>query len=87
MKPAIIACGAALQYLSDTEHPNLGHITSISRIEEEKYVWLDRFTIRNLELFGSQNDNANTIGDEPFQIFQKYPKFHPIRKLSIVKNC
>lgn len=50
MKLASIACGAALQYLSDTEHPHLSHITSLSRIDEEEYVWLDRFTFRNLEL-------------------------------------
>ncbi len=61
MKPAIIACGAALQYLSDTEHPNLGHITSISRIEEEKYVWLDRFTIRNLELLQCPHENGKSL--------------------------
>lgn len=56
-----IAAGAALHYLSDTAHDKVKHITSISRIEEEKHVWLDRFTIRNLELFGSQNDNAKTL--------------------------
>ena len=46
----IIAAGAALQYLKETEHNTISHITSISRIEEDRYVWLDRFTIRNLEL-------------------------------------
>ncbi|MEM7548089.1 MAG: DNA mismatch repair protein MutS [Bacteroidota bacterium] len=46
----IISAGAILQYLEDTEHKEVKHISSISRIEEEKYVWLDRFTIRNLEL-------------------------------------
>lgn len=56
-----IAAGAALHYLSDTAHDKVKHITTISRIEEEKYVWLDRFTIRNLELFGSQNDTAKTL--------------------------
>jgi DNA mismatch repair protein MutS len=56
-----IAAGAALHYLSDTAHDKVKHITTISRIEEEKYVWLDRFTVRNLELFGSQNDNAKTL--------------------------
>jgi DNA mismatch repair protein MutS len=50
MHLAIIACGAALQYLSDTEHPHISHITSVSRIDEEEYVWLDRFTVRNLEI-------------------------------------
>ena len=60
---AIIAAGAALHYLADTAHDKVKHISTISRIEEEKYVWLDRFTIRNLELFGSHNDNAKTLID------------------------
>ena len=59
----IIAAGSILHYLSETEHKHLGHITSISRIEEEKYVWLDRFTIRNLELVFSQHENATTLLD------------------------
>ena len=59
----ILAAGAILHYLSETEHRHLGHITSISRIEEEKYVWLDRFTIRNLELVYSQHENATTLID------------------------
>jgi DNA mismatch repair protein MutS len=57
----IISSGAALHYLADTAHDKVKHITTISRIEEEKYVWLDRFTIRNLELFSSANDNAKTL--------------------------
>ena len=48
----IIAAGAVLHYLKDTEHPNLQHITSIQRLDKEDYLWMDRFTIRNLELFG-----------------------------------
>jgi DNA mismatch repair protein MutS len=59
----IIAAGASLHYLADTAHDKVKHISTISRIEEEKYVWLDRFTIRNLELFGSHNDNARTLID------------------------
>ncbi len=59
----IIAAGSALHYLADTQHDKIKHISVISRIEEDKYVWLDRFTIRNLELFGSQNDNAKTLID------------------------
>lgn len=59
----IIAAGAALHYLAETQHDKTKHLTTISRIEEDKYVWLDRFTIRNLELFGSQNDNAKTLID------------------------
>jgi DNA mismatch repair protein MutS len=57
----IIAAGCALHYLADTQHDKVRHINTLSRIEEEKYVWLDRFTIRNLELFGSHNENANTL--------------------------
>lgn len=60
---AIIAAGAALHYLADTQHDKIKHITAIARIEEEKYVWLDRFTVRNLELFNSHNDNAKTLID------------------------
>lgn len=60
---AICAAGAALHYLSDTQHNKTKHITTISRIEEDKYVWLDRFTIRNLELIYSLNENAKTLID------------------------
>lgn len=59
----IVAAGAVLQYLSQTHHDQLGHIISISRIEEDHYVWLDRFTIRNLELIYSPNENAKTLYD------------------------
>ena len=58
-----IAAGAVLHYLSETNHERVQHISSLSRIEEDKYVWLDRFTIRNLELFGSANENARTLTD------------------------
>ncbi len=60
---AIVAAGVALHYLNETEHRNLQHISSISRIEEDRYMWLDRFTIRNLELIGSVNDNAVSLVD------------------------
>ncbi len=63
MTQAICAAGAALHYLSDTQHDKTKHITSVSRIEEDKYVWLDRFTIRNLELIYSPNENAKTLID------------------------
>jgi len=59
----IIAAGVALHYLNETEHRNLQHISNISRIEEDRYMWLDRFTIRNLELIGSTNENAITLSD------------------------
>lgn len=63
LEQGIVAAGAALHYLADTQHDKVKHISTLSRIEEEKYVWLDRFTIRNLELFGSYNDNAKTLID------------------------
>ena len=61
MTVGIIAAGAILQYVSETEHRKLGHISKISRIEEDKYVWLDRFTTRNLELIYSPHDNGATL--------------------------
>ena len=57
----IIASGAILHYLDLTQHHQTKHIVSLSRIEEDKYVWLDRFTIRNLELFNSINEGAKTL--------------------------
>ncbi len=60
---AIIAAGVALHYLNETEHRNLQHISSIARIEEDRFMWLDRFTIRNLELIDSPNENAVTLVD------------------------
>jgi len=63
MPAAIVAAGAILHYLSETRHDKLRHINSISRIEKDHYVWLDRFTIRNLELLSSPNENAATLLD------------------------
>jgi DNA mismatch repair protein MutS len=57
----IIAAGAILHYLKDTEHPNLGHITSIQRIDREEHLWMDRFTIRNLELMGGGPDSRSLL--------------------------
>ena len=57
----IIASGAVLHYLGETQHKNLKHITSIARIAEDEYVWMDKFTIRNLELYHSTNNNAVTL--------------------------
>lgn len=59
----IVAAGSIIHYLSENQHDRLGHITAIARIEEDKYVWLDRFTIRNLELVSSPHDNATTLLD------------------------
>ena len=61
MKEGIIASGAILHYLKDTEHPNLQHITSLQRINREEHLWMDRFTIRNLELIGENNTLLKTI--------------------------
>jgi DNA mismatch repair protein MutS len=60
MPLGIIAAGAILHYLKDTEHPNLGHISTIQRIDKEDHLWMDRFTIRNLELLGG-SDGSNTL--------------------------
>lgn len=59
----IVASGAILHYLSETQHHKLEHITSIHRLQEEAYVWMDRFTIKNLELYNSLNANAVTLID------------------------
>lgn len=59
----IVAAGAILHYLSETQNDKLGHITALSRIEEDKYVWLDQFTLRNLELIFSPHQNATTLSD------------------------
>ena len=63
LKEGIIASGAILYYLSETQHNRVQHITSIQRIAEDAYVWMDRFTIRNLELYHSYNPNAVTLLD------------------------
>ncbi|MBU3821936.1 DNA mismatch repair protein MutS [Flavobacteriaceae bacterium XHP0103] len=57
----IIASGSILHYLGETQHNKLQHITSIARIAEDEYVWMDKFTIRNLELYNSTNNNAVTL--------------------------
>jgi len=63
LRSGIIAAGAILQYLDITQHEQIKHITHLSRIEEERYVWLDRFTVRNLELLGSLHEGAKTLVD------------------------
>jgi DNA mismatch repair protein MutS len=63
LKEGIIASGAILYYLSETQHNKVQHITAIQRIAEDSYVWMDRFTIRNLELYQSYNPNAVTLLD------------------------
>lgn len=61
LKNGVIASGAILQYLLMTQHTQIGHITALSRIEEEKYVRLDKFTVRSLELMGSMNDGGSSL--------------------------
>ena len=61
LKNGIIASGAILQYLTMTQHTQVGHITSLARIEEEKYVRLDKFTVRSLELTGSMNEGGSSL--------------------------
>lgn len=63
LEAGVIAAGAALYYLQETQHDRTQHICKLTRIEEDKYVWLDKFTIRNLELVYSHNENAKTLID------------------------
>lgn len=63
LKNGIIASGAILQYLDMTQHYQIGHITSLARIEEDKYVRLDKFTVRSLELIGSMNEGGTSLLD------------------------
>ena len=63
LKEGTVAAGAALHYLHETQHHHVKHISKLQRIEESKHVWMDRFTIRNLELFHSSNEGATTLVD------------------------
>jgi len=63
MDHAVIAAGAVMHYLSETQHDKLSHICKLTRVEEDQYVWLDRFTIRNLELLQTPNEHAKTLLD------------------------
>lgn len=63
LNEGIATSGAILYYLSETQHHKLEHISTLQRIAEEDYVWMDRFTIRNLELYHSQASNAVTLLD------------------------
>lgn len=63
MDLAITSCGAILHYLNETKHDKLKHITRVSRIDEEEYVWLDKFTVRNLEIYGSNHENGKCLVD------------------------
>src|SRR5690606_21087430 len=57
----MVAAGALLHYLKDTEHPNLQHIASIQRLDKDDFLWMDRFTIRNLELVNQRSDGSKTL--------------------------
>jgi DNA mismatch repair protein MutS len=61
MSMAIVAAGAILYYLKQTEHPHLQHISSVQRIEREDFLWMDRFTIRNLELLHTGSENGHSL--------------------------
>lgn len=61
MHNGIVAAGAILYYLKETEHPNLQHISSIQRMEREDFLWMDKFTVRNLELLNTGMDNGNSL--------------------------
>ena len=61
LKNGIIASGAILQYLTMTQHTQIGHITSLAHIEEDKYVRLDKFTVRSVELIGNMNDGGSSL--------------------------
>ena len=63
LKNGIVAAGAILHYLDMTHHLQTEHITHLTRIEEERFVWLDRFTVRNLELYGTINEGGRTLVD------------------------
>lgn len=61
LRYGVVAAGAILHYLDLTQHQQIQHVNSLSRIQEDQYVWLDRFTVRNLELFSSINEGAKTL--------------------------
>lgn len=61
LRTGMVAAGALLHYLKDTEHPNLQHIASIQRLDKEDFLWMDRFTIRNLELVNQQTEGSKTL--------------------------
>lgn len=93
LSEGIIASGAVLYYLSETQHNNLQHITSIRRIAEDNYVWMDRFTIRNLELYQANSAEAvtlldvidNTISPMGGRLLKRWLAF-PLKQLDEIKN-
>ena len=90
----IIAAGAALYYLQDTQHDRTQHICKLTRIEEDNYVWLDKFTIRNLELVHSPNENAKTLIDVIDQtetpmgsrLLRRWVVM-PLKEIALIEQC
>ena len=93
MEESIISAGAVLHYLEETEHKELDHVSAISRIEEEKYVWLDRFTIRNLELIYPQHEGGvplidvldDTLTPMGSRMMKKWMVL-PLKNVSLIKE-
>ncbi|MDA9245894.1 DNA mismatch repair protein MutS [Polaribacter sp.] len=93
LKYGIIAAGAVLYYLSETQHKQLKHIQSISRIAEDNYVWMDRFTVRNLELYAPNSVNAitllnvidKTISPMGGRLLKRWLAL-PLKKIEAIKN-
>ena len=93
LKYGIIAAGAVLYYLSETQHKQLKHILSISRIAEDNYVWMDRFTVRNLELYAPNSVNAitllnvidKTISPMGGRLLKRWLAL-PLKKIEAIKN-
>ena len=93
LKYGIIAAGAVLYYLSETQHKQLKHIQSISRIAEDNYVWMDRFTVRNLELYNPNSVNAvtllnvidKTISPMGGRLLKRWLAL-PLKKIEAIKN-
>jgi DNA mismatch repair protein MutS len=93
LKEGIIAAGAILHYLEETEHNEVSHISSISRIEEDNYVWLDKFTIRNLELISPQQEDGiplievldNTSTPMGARVLRKWLLF-PLKDLTTINE-
>ena len=85
LKNGIVASGAILQYLNMTQHYQIGHITSLSRIEEDRYVRLDKFTVRSLELIGSMNEGGTSLLDVIGPHYQSYgsPSAKTLGSLSV----
>ena len=85
LKNGIVACGAILQYLLMTQHTQIKHITSIARIEEDKYVRLDKFTVRNLELVGSMDVIDKTISPMGARLLKRWIIF-PLKDKRLIND-